>query len=110
MPDWPWPNDSRDDRLRRIIDHYRTALSEVDPAACRAVDDRMIEYGQRWVCDDHAIIDVNEMLSAKDIAERFGLAVWDVYNWERMGFYSGVKRNGRKFYRLGDVLKAKSGW
>lgn len=104
---WPWPKDSKEDRFRRIIDHYRNALADADLQACMALDKRMADYGQAWV-SDNSIIDVNEMMTAQELAERHGIAVWDVFNWERQGKYRGVKCGSRKRFRQGDVLAAKA--
>ncbi|QFG10324.1 excise [Mycobacterium phage DyoEdafos] len=105
-PKWPWPGDTKDDRYRRIIDHYRTALADIDLEACLVVDKKMAEYGQPWV-SDNSIIDVNEMLSAKQLAERFGLSEWNVRDWarrhpERIRKHKAA--NGRTLFRVGDVL------
>lgn len=102
---WPWPRDSRVGRLVRIIDQYREALQQVDPAACQSLDNRMRAWGQGWVCNNE-IVDVNEMASAKSIADRHPVSVWDIYNWERDGLYSGKKVGARKLYKVGDVLAA----
>lgn len=106
MGTWPWPEDNREDRLRRIIDHYRSALAEADMNACLALDNRMVDYGQGWVCDN-TIINVDEMLSAKAIAERFGIAEFNLRAWvrrhpERIKKYKAS--NGRTLFRVGDVL------
>lgn len=106
VPSWPWPTDSKDDRLRRIIDHYRTALAEIDLEACLAVDKKMVAYGQGWVCDN-SIVDVNEMLSAKQMAEKFGFLEFNVRNWARRHpelILSYKAANGRTLYRVGDIL------
>ena len=71
-----------------------------------AVDKQMIQYGQPWVCDN-SIIDVNEMMSAKQLAERFGLSEWDVRNWARRNpelIRTHKAANGRTLFRVGDVL------
>lgn len=107
MANWPWPADSKDDRLRRIIDHYRSALAEVNLEACLAVDNRMVAYGQGWVCDN-SVLNMEERMTARQLSERHGMSVWDVYNWERMGFYKGYKSGRRKLFRQGDVLVARS--
>lgn len=103
---WPWPADTKTDRLRRIIDHYRNALADIDLDACLALDKLMADYGQSWV-SDNSIVDVNAMMSAKDIADRFGLAEWDVRNWARR-YPEKIRQhkanNGRTLFRLGDVL------
>lgn len=106
MANWPWPADTRTDKLRRIIDHYRDALAEADYEACVKVDNRMIAYGQPWVCDN-SIVDVNEMLSAKDMAARFGFTEFDVRNWARLHpekIRTHKTANRRVLFRVGDVL------
>ncbi len=66
----------------------------------------MAEYGQPWV-SDNSIIDVNEMLSAKQLSERFGISEWDVRNWAKR-HPDKIRRhkaaNGRTLFRVGDVL------
>lgn len=103
---WPWPNDNRDARYRRIIDHYRNALAEADLDACLSLDKLMADYGQSWV-SDNSIVDVNAMMSAKDIAERFGIAEWNVRDWARRHpdrIRKHKTARGRTLFRLGDVL------
>lgn len=104
MAEWPW-NDTREDKLRRIIDSYRTALMEADPVMCRHLDARMVEYGQGWVCSE-VVVDVNRMMSAKEIADEFGIQPWNVMDWSRRhpDKIPKHKRGGRTLFRLGDVL------
>lgn len=90
-------------RYRRIIDSYRTALMEAEPAACRLVDARMVEFGEAWVAFD-AMPDVNAILSAPEIARQFGFNAWDVHNWARAGKLTRHGTTTRPKYRLGDVL------
>lgn len=103
---WPWPDDSKDDRYRRIIDHYRNALADADLDQCLSLDKLMADYGQPWI-SDNSIVDVNAMMSAGDIAERFGISVWNVRDWARR-HPEKIRRhksaNGRTLFRLGDVL------
>lgn len=101
---WPWP-DSTQDRLRRIIDVYRTCLMEADEHTCRLVDARMIEFGQGWVCSE-SVIDVNRMVTAQEIAEEFGINTWNVHDWARRhpDLIPKHKKGSRTLFRLGDVL------
>lgn len=74
--------------------------------ACREIDKTMAGYGQAWV-SDNSIVDVKEMMSARQFAERFGISEWDVRNWakrhpNRIRKYKAA--NGRTLYRVGDVL------
>lgn len=106
MADWPWPRDTTQDRLKRIIDSYRTALRDVDPTACDLVDGRMSEYGQTWLVNDE-IVDVNAVQTATEIAGRFGLAPWDIQNWAHRypeKLPKRGKRGGKNLFRVGDVL------
>jgi hypothetical protein len=92
-------------RYRRIIDSYRTALQEVDPHACRLVDARMYEFGEGWVSED-APVDVNRLMSAKEIADEFGFNPWNIKDWARRHPDRIPKHQfgTRILFRLGDVL------
>lgn len=104
---WPWPGDDQDARLRRIIHMYRDMVMACAPAACEIVDEQLRQWGQGWV-SDNSIIDMNEMMSAKQLAERHGISIYDVYNWERQGKFEGQRQaSGRVLYRQGDVIQAK---
>ncbi len=109
MGEWPWP-ETENDRLRRILDMYRTALLEGAPYRCLELDAIMHDYGQEWITDDD-VIDVNQWLTAREVSEyiaaKWGsskVSPFDVRNWERAGAFVGEKRGSRKYFRLGDVL------
>lgn len=103
---WPWPEDTREDRYRRIIDSYRTALMNSDPATCRIVDARMQEFGQTWLVSG-VIVDVERLVTAQEVAEEFDINPWNVHDWAsrhpdrvpRRG-----KRDGKTLFRLGDII------
>lgn len=102
---WPW-KDSHEARLKRIAESYRTALMEVAPDTCKLIDARMIEYGQRWICSD-AVIDVNRMVTAREVAEEFGLPPTAVHDWARRHPELIPKHKqaaGGVLFRLGDIL------
>lgn len=106
MAKWPWPKDTKEDRLKRIIDSYRTALMDIDPTACRHLDARMAEFGQGWVAGN-VVIDVNNLVTAQEVAEQFGLQPWNVHDWSRRHPDAIPKRgakDGKTLYRLGDIL------
>lgn len=109
MASWPWARDTKEDRLKRIIDSYRTALMEIDPSACRQLDARMAEYGQGWISSD-IIVDVNRMVTAQEVATEFGIQPWNVMDWSRRhpDKIPKFKKGGRTVFRLGDVLAYQS--
>ena len=105
---WPWPQDTRIDKLKRIVDSYRTALMEVASEACHVVDGRMCEFGESWVCDD-AVVNVEEWSTVADIYAQFGpgFEPWNVHLWASRHpdeVPLRGKRSGRNLYRVGDVL------
>ncbi|MBF4194610.1 hypothetical protein [Mycolicibacterium phlei] len=113
MGEWPWPNDTREDRLKRIIDSYRTALMEVDPQTCRLIDARMVAYGQKWITSD-VVVDVERLVTAQEVAEQFDINPWNVHDWARRHpdkIPRRGKKNGKTLFRLGDIIayQAKGG-
>lgn len=103
---WPW-NDSHEVKLKRIAESYRTALMEAAPDVCLLVDARMIECGQKWVVGE-TIVDVNRMVSAREVAEEFGLPGWSVHDWARRHpdlIPKYRQEDGSVLFRLGDVLR-----
>lgn len=92
-------------RYRRIIDSYRTALKDAAPEVCRLVDARMAEFGEEWVGNDDPV-DVNRLMSAKQIADEFGLSPWNITDWARRhpDKVRKHRRGNSVLYRLGDVL------
>ena len=93
-------------RYRRIIDAYRSRLMQISPKACDEVDDQMYAAGEKWVADQRPI-DLDALLSAAEIAERFGLREHDIRNWAtRHPDKIPIHRVGRKVrFRVRDVLK-----
>jgi hypothetical protein len=103
---WPW-NDTHDAKLKRIVESYRTALFQVAPDVCQLLDARMIECGQRWVCGDY-IVDVDRLVSAREVSEEFGLPGWSVHEWSRRHpdlIPKHKQDDGSVLFRLGDVLR-----
>lgn len=96
MADWHF-------RYRRIIDAYRTVLRANNPAACQAVDGKMEEQGEGWVCDDD-IPDLNALWTASQIAKKWGFQRWDIDNWVRAGAIKRHETDKGPRYRVGDVL------
>ena len=105
---WPWPKDTRTDKLKRIVDSYRTALLESDPAAAKIVDARMCEYGESWVCGDEPINVENEA-TVDELYQQFGpgFEPWNIHMWAQRApdqLPKRGKKNGKILYRVGDVL------
>jgi hypothetical protein len=103
--EWPRPRDTEAERLTYILHMYRNALKAVSPQACRDVDGQMWRWGQGWISEEGEI-DVNRMMSARQIQEEFGIQSWKVFDWARRHpeLLPKFKKDGRVLFRLGDVL------
>lgn len=102
---WPW-NDTHEGKLKRIAESYRVGLMDSDPEKCALIDARMIEFGERWIASD-TIIDVNRMVTAREITEEYGLPAWSVHDWARKypeEIPKHKQADGSVLFRMGDVL------
>lgn len=96
------------DILRWVCDMYRRKLMTVDPAACREVDLVMVRAGQNWVCDE-TVIDPDELVTAAQIGDRYGLKPFTVRALARRYGISVRGLSGQSnLYRLGDILSARA--
>lgn len=90
---------------RRIIDAYRTKLMEVNPSACNEVDDYLWETGEGWVSDTREI-DLDQLWTAREISERFGVTQQNVRDWARRhpDKITTHKRGHKALYSVREVL------
>lgn len=96
------------DVLRWVCDQYRTKLQDTDPAACMEVDSLMLDAGQGWVCDT-TVIDPDELVTASEIEERYGIREFTVRALaRRYGIKVLGKRENANLYRIGDILAARA--
>jgi hypothetical protein len=96
-------------RYRRIIDAYRSKLLEVDERACMSVDIKVEDWGDGWVTDERPV-DPNRLMTAREIADQFGLTVYNIRDWSRR-HPDLVPKNiveGKVLFRLGDVLRYRA--
>lgn len=96
------------DVLRWVADQYRSRLFQIDRDACHEIDRIMVRAGQSWITDQ-SIVDPDELVTAKDVQERFGYdqhALWALIR--RYGIETRGKRGSSQLYRLGDLLSARA--
>jgi len=102
---WPWPADTQLERARRIAASYRTALLSVAPDLCAQLDAKAVELGQGWVKPlETDIADLDEMLSAEQIAGILFVEPRTVRMWGYRGHIERLDDDGKPRYRLRDVL------
>lgn len=78
---------------------------EVSPAACNALDDKLWD-SDRWV-SDNSEIQLEQLMTAREIADRFGFSVQNIRDWARRhpDKITTHKRGRQALYRLREVLK-----
>lgn len=83
---------------------------EVSPAACNEVDDRMWKEGEEWV-SYAAELEPDQLLTAGEIRERYGIEVYKVRSWARRhpDKITTHKRGRRVFFLLREVLSYAAG-
>lgn len=95
-----------DATYRRIIDAYRGKLMEAAPKACEQVDDLMwASKRTKWVVDNDPV-DLDELMTAREIAERFGLEVHNIRAWARRhpDEIHPIRRGSKVLFLLREVL------
>jgi hypothetical protein len=94
------------DELRALLDLYRGELREVAPDLCRRLDGKMFEAGLGWVSEDDRQLDMDRIVSAREIFNEYGVPAWKVRDWSRRhpDLIPKLKKDGRVLFRLGDVI------
>lgn len=101
---WPWPRDSREDRAKRVALSYRHLVASVAPDALQALDDRWCELGAGWVRPTMAPLDLDDWLTAAEMADLFHQEPKTVYAWGRRGNVRVQLSGGVRRYNVGDVV------
>jgi hypothetical protein len=85
---------------------YRQALLQADPAACRAVDQRIVhDLGQDWLTPTLASLNLDEWVTIPEAADYVGLTPAAVYKWVYRNTLEGRTGADRRLrVRLGAVL------
>lgn len=110
---WPWPENGRVDRTRRVATSYRRLLELAlagqidDPAAALAdLDNRWNELGQGWVTPSDQPLYLDDWLTPSELAELFHVDSQSFRHWARRGHISSiVSTDGVRRYRVGDVVE-----
>jgi hypothetical protein len=100
---WPWPADTPLDRSRRVARSYRDALADADPDTCARLDEQMSQLGQGWVRPRPLLHGDDDLLTATEVAEVFGVRVHTVDVWRARGLEPVSTPDGPR-YREADVI------
>jgi hypothetical protein len=108
---WPWPTDSREDRVRRVALAYRQLIDLVlagridDLLDARdKLDERWSELGQGWVRPTYAPLDPEAWLTPAELAELLYIDPHALRNWHRRGHIRRIQNGDSFTYNVGDVM------
>jgi len=108
---WPWPTDSREDRARRVALSYKRLIELAlagqidDPAsALQQLNTKWQKLGQGWVKPADTPLHLDDWLTPAELAELFHVDPQSFSHWARRGHIRAVDRNGKRLYRVGDIV------
>lgn len=84
-PLWPFAGEGLVAIRQRVAHAYRAALLDANPEACRALDAKMVEWGQSWAVPTDRRIADDDWLPASDAAELGNVHADTVGGWRRRG-------------------------
>lgn len=82
---------------------YRAALAKLDPALCEELDQRAVDLGQGWARPQLVEIDLEQLLTAQEVADLCAVKVGTVTIWRQRGLTATTTADGLR-YRMADVL------
>ena len=112
--DWPWPQDTREERAKRIANSYRGLLFDItqgrilDPAgAMHRLDMKWRRYGINWHLPGQAPADPLDWVTAVEAALYADVKPSTIRKWAERGLIR-VNRNQRtNRYNIGDINDLK---
>lgn len=108
---WPWPEDTREDRTKRVGRSYRDLVLKIaqhrtdDPAGDLArLDAHWAQYGVNWPVPRIAPMDPDDWVTALDAGMYADVAPGTIRKWAQRGHIRQDHRvDGTPVYNIGDI-------
>jgi hypothetical protein len=108
---WPWPEDSREDRIKRVGRSYRDLILRITQGRCddpagdlHRLDMHWHSYGVHWPVPRTAPADPDDWVTAADAAMYADVAPGTVRKWAQRGLIRVDHRgDGTPIYNIGDL-------
>lgn len=92
---WPWPEDTREDKAKRVAISYRGLVQRIAQGGCEdpagdlhRLDQHWIDLDQHWQMPTHIDLFIDaedEWWPARELAHALHRSRKDIYNWARLG-------------------------
>ncbi|MCX8559792.1 hypothetical protein OS122_02615 [Mycolicibacterium mucogenicum] len=108
---WPWPEDTREDKAKRVQGWYRDVLERVARGQCDnpagelyILDERCKELGVYWAVPSRDPYDADEWVNAADAAHYADVLPGTIRKWaERGQIRVDHMHDGTPVYNIGDL-------
>jgi hypothetical protein len=113
---WPWPNDTREQRARRVALAYRAELERTAPERAKRLDATWTERGQGWIAPTYTPLRLDDWLTPDELADMFHVPPCSFKDWHRRGHIRVMKMaNNKRLYNVGDIVnysaaRQRKGW
>lgn len=112
---WPFPGDGREDKAKVVALSYRQLAFDISQGQCDdaagelyRLDQQWAGYGIRWHLPrrpEQEVLDLDEWMSAPDLAQAIDRTRKDIYNWARLGHIEQrTGPDGAPEYLVGSVI------
>lgn len=111
--EWPWPEDTREDKAKRVQGWYRDVLERVAQGRCDnpaadlwILDERCKQLGVYWAVPSHDPYDADEWVNAADAAHYADVQPGTIRKWAERGHIRvDHDHDGTPLYNIGDLRK-----
>lgn len=109
---YPWPEEGREERAQRVARSYRDLVQKIAQGGCEdpagelhRLDYHWHGFGIHWHVPDDRPMNLDEWLSATDMAHMFHRSRKDIYNWAARGnIEQRVTADGSPEYLVASVI------
>lgn len=105
---WPWPNDTREDRAKRIALSYRALIVNLfggEHPELQALDERWVKHGAGWVRPSLQPLRLDDWLTAGEMADLFSNDPRVYRDWARRGWIRVMVDGNKRRYCVADVVE-----
>lgn len=102
MTQWPWPQDNREDRARRIALSYRKLCAD-NGINTQTLDQHWETLGQTWLTPTE-LPNLDAWITETEAAQLFSQPTKSIYDWGRRGHIRVLHTPEGRRVNIADIL------